>query len=194
MHNISAVIESELAYNTSLANGTILTSFADVESGAIYFEANITGLSSSLLQGTANFTISSSISGEFIRGGINAAGGPGIWIDRAGIKGFDNPYFTDKFSAEGVFGPSTNGTWGMSLVYDNSVLEIFLNGAQSAGTVTLFPTRRLDTLAITIGGIPSTASSSVAAWGLMDTWAAQANQNGTVLGNVTQVEQAMRMR
>lgn len=189
VHNISAVIDSELAYNSSLGNGTILTSFADVESGAIYFETNITGLEMGAARGTANFTLSSSMSGEFIRGGINAAGGPGIWIDRGNVKGFDNPYFTDKFSEEGIL---ANGTWGMSLVYDNSILELFLNGAQAAATVTFFPTSRLDTLSIQVGNIPSTASSSVAVWGLMDTWAAQANQNGTVLGNATQVEQSMR--
>lgn len=194
VHNISAVLDSELAHNSSLGNGTILTSFADVESGAIYFEANITGLTSSLLRGTANFTISSSISGEFIRGGVNAAGGPGIWIDRSNIRGFDNPYFTDKFSDEGVFGPSLNGTWGMSLVCDSSILEIFLNGGETAGTLSFFPTRPLDTLSIQVGNIPSTASSSVAVWGLKDTWASQENSNGTVVGNVTQIEQSMRYK
>lgn len=90
------MIESELALNNALGNGAITTSFADVASGAVYFEANITGLTSSELRGTANFTLSSSVSGEFIRGGINAAGGPGIWIDRGHVSGFDNPFFTDK--------------------------------------------------------------------------------------------------
>lgn len=188
------MIDSELAYNSSLGNGTILTSFADVDSGAIYFETNITGLTTNTLRGTANFTLSSSMSGEYIRGGINAAGGPGIWIDRGNVRGFDNPYFTDKFSEEAVFGPSNNGTWGMGVVCDNSILEIFFNGGQSAGTLTFFPTSKLDTLSIQVGGIAGNASSSVAVWGLMDTWAAQANQNGTVLGNATQVEQAMRRR
>jgi beta-fructofuranosidase len=194
IHDISPVIESELAYNSSLGNGSMLIDFATVESGAIYFETNITGLTSSTLRGTANFTISSSVSGEYIQGGINAAGSPGIWIDRGHIRGFENPYFNDKFSEEGLFGPSTNGSWSMSLVYDNSILELFLNGAQAAGTVTFFPTRPLDTLAIYVGGIPETASSSAAVWGLKDTWADQANANGTVVGNATQVEQAMRRR
>ncbi|SMR55465.1 unnamed protein product [Zymoseptoria tritici ST99CH_1A5] len=192
IHDISPVIESELAYNSSLGNGSVLVDFSTVQSGAIYLEANITGLTSSTLRGTANFTISSSISGEYIQGGINAAGSPGIWIDRGHVGGFDNPYFTDKFSEEGLFGPSTNGSWSMSLVYDNSVIELFLNGAQAAGTLTFFPNRPLDTLAIYVGGLPDTASSSVAAWGLKNTWAAQANANGTVVGNVTQIEQARR--
>jgi beta-fructofuranosidase len=192
IHDISPVIDTELVYNSTLGNGSVLVDFSAVESGAIYFEVNITGLTSSTLRGTANFTLSSSISGEYIQGGINAAGSPGIWIDRGHVRGFDNPYFTDKFSEEGIFGPSNNGSWSMSLVYDRSILEIFLNGAQTAGTVTFFPTRPLDTLAVYVGGIAETASSTVAAWGLKDTWAEQANSNGTVVGNITQVEHARR--
>lgn len=184
IHNVSAVIDKELAYNSSLGNGTLLTYFGNVESGAMYFEANITNLTSTL-QGTANFTISSSISGEYISGGINAAGSPGIWIDRGHIRGFDNPYFTDKFSEEGFLAPNST-TWSLSLLYDNSILEMFLNGAQQAGTVTFFPDRKLDTLAIYVGGIPETAGSSVAVWSLKHTWAGQADGNGTVKGNVTE--------
>lgn len=146
-------------------------------------EANITNLTSTL-QGTANFTISSSISGEYIRGGINAAGSPGIWIDRGHVRGFDNPYFTNDFSEEGVLAPNST-TWSLSLLYDNSILEMFLNGAQQAGTVTFFPERQLDTLAIYVGNIPEDAGSSVAVWSLRDTWTPQADENGTVRGNVT---------
>lgn len=193
LYNLDTVIDQELAYNNSLGNGTLLSYFGNVESGAMYFEANITNINSYTLKGTANFTISSSVSGEYIQGGINAAGGPGIWINRGNIKGFDNPYFTDKFSEEGFFGDSNNGTWGMSLVYDNSVLEIFLNGAQAAGTVTFFPTQPLDTLAIYVDGIANNASSSVGVWGLKDTWADQANANGTVVGNSTQTYGSMKM-
>ncbi|CAK3847291.1 glycoside hydrolase family 32 [Lecanosticta acicola] len=192
-YGLQAVIDHELAYNKSLGNGTLLAYFGDVPSGAMYFEANITNINSYTLRGTANFTISSSISGEYIQGGINAAGSPGIWINRGNIKGFENPYFTDKFSEEGLFGPSLNGTWGMSVIYDNSVLELFFNGAQSAGTITFFPTRPLDTLAVYVDGIANNASSSVGVWGLRDTWANQADQNGTVVGNTTHSYGGMEM-
>lgn len=186
-YQLETVIGEELAYNSSLGNGTILLNFADVYSGALYLETNITGLASTSRTGTANFTISSSISGEYIRGGIKVAGEPGIWLDRAHIRGFDNPYFTDKFTEEGTF-VSADGSWNMSLIIDNSILEVFLNGAQQAGTITFFPTAPLDTLSINVGGIPTNASSSVAVWGLRDTWAEQADVNGTVVGNATQVE------
>lgn len=192
LYNLDSVIDQELTYNKSLGNGTSLTYFGNVPSGAMYFEANITNINSYTLKGTANFTISSSISGEYIQGGINVAGGPGIWINRGNIKGFDNPYFTDKFSEEGFF-VEDDGSWRMSMLYDNSVLELFLNGAQAAGTVTFFPTRPLDTLSISVGGIANNATSSVGVWGLKDTWADQANANGTVVGNTTQTYGSMRM-
>ncbi|KAF2720197.1 glycoside hydrolase family 32 protein [Polychaeton citri CBS 116435] len=191
VYSVESVFDSELTYNSSVGNSTILTYFGDVPSGAIYFEANITGLVASTLRGTANFTLSSSMSGEYIQGGINAGGSPSIWINRGNIRGFDNPYFTDKFSEEGTFGPSNNGTWGMSMVYDNSILEFFLNGAQAGATVTFFPERPLDTLSVSIDGIAANASSSVAVWGLKDTWADQADGNGTVRGNVTQSSGSM---
>jgi beta-fructofuranosidase len=50
--NVKAVIESELASNSSLGNGTVLVDYSQVESGALYFEANITGLTSDSLAGT----------------------------------------------------------------------------------------------------------------------------------------------
>ncbi|KXT09844.1 hypothetical protein AC579_9292 [Pseudocercospora musae] len=172
---------------------TIMTYFGDVESGAVYFEAKITNLTSSTRKGTANFTISSSLPGEYIQGGIKVAGEPGIWIDRGHVRGFDNTYFSDKFSEEGTFVPS-NASWNMSVVVDRSMIEIFLDGAQAAGTLTFFPNAPLDTLAIYVGGIDATASSSVAVWGLKDTWAPQADVNATVAGNVTQVEMSYRKR
>ncbi|GIZ49387.1 hypothetical protein CKM354_001241700 [Cercospora kikuchii] len=186
-YNIEAVLDNELAYNSSLGNGSVISYFADkVESGAIYLEANITGLTSTTRRGTANFTISSSVTGEYIRGGIKVAGEPGIWIDRGNLLGFsENPYFSDKFSEEGTF-VADDGSWDLKVVYDNSIIEVFLNGAQAVGTLSVFPSRQLDTVAVFVGGIPANASSSVGIWGLKDTWAPQADGNGTVQGNVTQ--------
>ncbi|KAI5358847.1 putative glycoside hydrolase, family 32, glycosyl hydrolase family 32 [Septoria linicola] len=194
IYNIEAVIDSELANNNSLGNGSIFSYFGDVPSGALYLETNITGITPSTRRGTANFTISSSVTGEFIRGGIKVAGEPGIWIDRGNLKGFsENPYFTDKFSEEGTFVPA-DGSWELKVVYDNSIIEVYLNGAQAVGTLSVFPSVQLDTLAVHVGGIAENATSSVAVWGLRDTWADQANANGTVLGNATQVEGSMNKR
>lgn len=202
VHNISAILDQELAYESNLGNGTVLADFANVESGAIYFEANLTGLTVSTLRGVANFTISSSISGEYIRGGINAAGGPGIWVDHSNIRGFDNPYFNDKFSEEGLFTPAmvpesglaaSNSSFNLGVVVDRSILEVYLNGGQVAGTFSFFPTAALDTVAIRFGNVPESATSAASVWALRDTWAEQANANGTVVGNVTETLGSMKL-
>jgi len=68
-YNLQPVYSQELAYNSSLGNGSILLDTSTVPSGSLYFQANITGLTSSTLQGTVNFTFSSSVSGEYVAGG-----------------------------------------------------------------------------------------------------------------------------
>ena len=51
--------------------------------------------------------------------------------------------------------------------------------------MTFYSTRPLDTMRIGANGIAPNATVSVGVWALEDAWAAQADQNGTVLGNVT---------
>lgn len=183
-YNISAVFASELAYNSSLNNGTLLLDYSSVTSGALYFEANITGLSASTLAGTLNMTFSSSLSAESIRLGTVVNGA--TWLDRSRTYGFDNPFFTDKFSSNGVYsGADANGSWALSGIIDRSLLELFVNGGEQAGTMVFFPERPLNTLAISAGGLPQGAGASVAVWGLVDAWMAEGNANGTVRGNVT---------
>jgi len=65
-YNIQSIFSQELAYNKSLGNGTMLIDYSNVMSGALYIEANATGLTASTLQGTINMTFISSISGEFV--------------------------------------------------------------------------------------------------------------------------------
>jgi beta-fructofuranosidase len=101
--NIMSIVESELASNNSLGNGTVLLDFSSVESGALYFEANITGLTTAAsLAGSLNFTFSSSMSGESISGGTFISSGD-VWLDRGHTDGFSNPFFNDKFSATGLY-------------------------------------------------------------------------------------------
>lgn len=179
--NISSIYDSELVYNSTLGNGTMLASYASIPSQALWFEANVTGLTSSTLQGTLNITFSSSLSGENIQLGTTV--NSDTWMSRAHTYGFDNPFFTDKFSSTGTY--SGNGTWTISGVIDRSIIEVFVNGGQQSGTMTFYPNRPLDTLLISVGGIAANASSSVGVWALQDTWASEANANGTVVGNVT---------
>ena len=183
-YQIQTVFSQELAYNSSLGNTSILLDYSTVPSGALYFEANITGLSPyTISSGQVNFTFSSSISGEFITGGTTVNGD--TWLDRGHTYAFENPYFTNKFSASGLYSGADNGTWTISGVIDRTIFEVFVNGAEQSGTMTFYPNRPLDTMRIGAAGIASNATVSVGVWALEDTWEGQAYANGTVLGNVT---------
>lgn len=184
--NLDAVIDSELASNSSLGNGTILVDYSQVESGALYFEANITGLSGGeSLDGTLNFTALSSVSGESVSGGMVLPGDPVIWMDRGKTNGFENPFFTDKFSYGVVYDPNGDGAYRLSGIIDRSIIELFFNGGEAAATSIFFPTRPLDTLILRTAGLNETLTASVAVWSLKATWLDQADTNNTVLGNVT---------
>lgn len=180
-YNIQSIFSQELAHNSSVGNGTIFLDYSDVPSGALYFEANVTGLTSDTLQGTVNFTFTSSVSGEYVTGGTTI--GADTWVDRGHTYAFDNPYFTDKFSATGIYGGA--GTWSISGIIDHSILEIFVNGGEQSATTTFYATRPLDLMILGVGGIDANASVSVGVWALRDAWATEANSNGTVAGNTT---------
>jgi len=187
---IEAQFAAELAYNSSLNNGTILLDYSGVESRAVYFEANVTGLTPSTLAGTLNFTFSSSVSGEMVQGGTTVGGT--TWLSRQHTRGLaDHPYFTDKFSTDNVYSGSQNGTWTLSGIVDRSIIELFVNGGQGRGTMIFYPSRPLDTLWIGAAGISGDATVSVGVWGLKDAWAEQENANGTVVGNVTTMARSM---
>jgi beta-fructofuranosidase len=182
--NIRSIVESELASNKSLGNGTVLLDYSGVESGAIYFEANVTGLTGGpSLAGSLNFTFSSSVSCESISGGTLVSSGD-VWLDRGKTNGFENPFFNDKFSATGLYNEK-EGSWTLSGIIDRSIIEVFLNGGEWSATSVFFPTRPLDTMALRIAGLNSTVTASVGVWALKAAWLDQANANGTVYGNVT---------
>jgi beta-fructofuranosidase len=193
-HNISAAIESELAYNSSLGNGTLFLDYASVESRALYWEANITGLTdSSSLSGTLNFTFSSSATGEYLSGGTFIRSGD-LWLDRAHSSAWTNPFFTDKFSVTSLY--SGLGSWRVTGIIDRSIIEVFLNGGEYTGTSVFFPTEPFDRMTLAVKGINESASASVGVWSLKATWLDQADANGTVVGNVTESNnstEAMRM-
>ena len=72
--NVSSQFTRVLASNSSLGNNSILLDYSNVPSGALYFEANITGLTPDTLAGTLNFTFTSSVSGENLQGGTIPGG------------------------------------------------------------------------------------------------------------------------
>ncbi|KAJ9648810.1 Invertase [Coniosporium tulheliwenetii] len=150
-YNIESIFEAQLVSNDSLGNGTVFVDYSSIESGALYFEANVTGLSDmASLQGSVNFTFSSSVSGESVRGGTDLLSGT-TWVDRGETRGFDNPYFTDKFSNSAVYDGS--GLWRISGVIDRSIIEVFVNGGEESATNTFYPNSPLDTMALSARGL-----------------------------------------
>ncbi|KAH0040628.1 hypothetical protein KCU78_g1139, partial [Aureobasidium melanogenum] len=104
------------------------------------------------LAGSLNFTFTSSVSGENIQGGTIPGGT--TWLSRRNTnRGAENLYFTDKFSSEGIYSGSENGTWTVSGVLDRTILELFVNGGEQSGTMTFFPEQPFDTLRIGAKGI-----------------------------------------
>ncbi|TKA72841.1 hypothetical protein B0A49_05145 [Cryomyces minteri] len=181
-YNITGQASRELAFNSSLGNSSILLDYSTVASGALYFEANVTHLTAATLAGSVNVTFTSSQSGESVRAGTYVGGD--TFLNRQYTRGFDNPFFTDKFSATGVFNETT-GVWSLSGVIDRSIVEIFVNGGEQSATATFFPTAPLDIMALSATGISPNATVSVAVWALNSAWAGNENVNGTVVGNVT---------
>ncbi|GAB7357283.1 hypothetical protein MBLNU459_g8252t1 [Dothideomycetes sp. NU459] len=197
-YNIRSQLSHELAYNATLNNGTLILDYSAATaapSRALYFEANVTGLTPSTLAGTLNFTFAASLSGESVQGGTFVGGD--TWLSRARTSGFDNPFFTDKFSATGMYsgegqgsgggggGGGGGGSWTIAGVLDRTILELFVNGGEQSGTMVFYPTRPLDTVWIGAADVPENATVSVAVWALVDQWAARENVNGTVVGNIT---------
>ncbi|EDU43975.1 SacC Beta-fructosidase levanase invertase [Pyrenophora tritici-repentis] len=182
--NIKSIAEKELAYEKSLGDGTVFVDYSSVKSGAIYFEANVTGLTTGdSLDGTISFTFSSSKSGESVTGGTSLSSGD-IWLDRSRTEGYQSPFFNDKFSATGLYNEA-DGSWKISAIMDRSIIELFLNGGELSATSLCYPTTPLDTLMVRVSGLNQTATASVGVWALKAAWLDQADVNGTVSGNTT---------
>lgn len=183
-YNIKTIIDSELALNSAFGNGVVQLDYSKVKSRALYFEANVTGLTSSdFLRGEINFVFSSSATNESITGGTSIGSGD-VYLDRGKTTGFENIFFTDKFSATGLYNEK-DAAWKISGIIDRSIIEIFLNEGELSATSTFFSIGPLDTMSLRITGIDSRATSSVGVWALKAAWLDQADPDGNVHGNST---------
>ncbi|OAP65177.1 hypothetical protein AYL99_01149 [Fonsecaea erecta] len=186
-YDLSPVINTTALANRTMGNGSVSVDYStSVSSGAVYFQINVTDIPSANITGTANFTFSSSRSGETLKGGYFLAPDSAFFLDRGGVRGFDNPFFTDKFSTSCPYNSSASLlTWRVEGVIDRSILEVFINGGESSATVSFFPEQPLDTLKISAGGLNPGVTVSAAVYGLNSAWAKFENAQGTVVGNLT---------
>ncbi|KAK7963408.1 beta-fructofuranosidase [Apiospora saccharicola] len=189
IYDAKPIMGESLATKT-MGNGSVTVDYADVESGAIYVEANVTGIDVAKAGSftTLNLTFTSPASGESLRSGFYFGGDNPFFVDRGQLRGFDNVFFTDKFSVADVYYESAadkTASWRVQAVLDRSMYEVFLDGGRHAGTVLVYPTQPLTVVNVAARDLPAGAQVSVAIWSLKSTWAGMANEQGTVLGNVT---------
>ena len=174
----------------TMGNGRVTVDYSEVESNALYIEANVTGINIAKLTSfsTVNLTFKSPASEESLRSGFYFGGDNPFFVDRGFLRGFDNIFFTDKFSVADVYYDSLThktASWRVQAVIDRSMYEVFLDGGRHAATVLFYPTQPLTRVDVAAQDLPEGAQVSVAVWSLKSTWAGMANQQGTVLGNVT---------
>lgn len=191
-YNLDAVLGSTLASNDSLGNGTVLVDFSTVPSNAVYFRVNLTGVPESNVTGTLNFTYTSPVTGEYLRGGYYLNGD--FFLDRGGVRFYENPFFTDKFSTASPFETAANGTFSLESIIDRSIWEVFLDGGVRHATNTFFPSQPLTQLTISTRDLNRDVVVSVEVRAVESAWADYADEDGLVVGNVTDANSTMLRR
>lgn len=175
--------------NTTTANSSVWYDYStSVPSGALYLSVNISNIPPANTTGTANFTFLSSVTGESMRGGLYLGGDTPFFLNRGEVRGFENPFFTDKFSVTNLVDPDTR-TSRVEVVLDRSIVEVFLDGGLRSATATVFPMERFDTVVVATAGLNPGVEVEVGVWGLESAWAAEAaGAGGNVTGNATMVD------
>ena len=181
--DLGPVMGEQIYSNAMFGNGSARTMVSTNATGAMMIQANVTGLNTTGLPNTAglNFTISSSTTGESLRGGQMFTGD--FFLDRGKAGwGADNPFWTDKVSVSLVIEDS----YQLMVVLDRSVIEVFLNGGARSATSIFYADGLMDTVSVSCGGLNEGAEVSVGVWELNSAWADHENEEGVVTGNTTE--------
>lgn len=165
--DLEPVKEKELASSDSLENDSLFCDYGTDGSGAVYFKIDVSGIPTVNTTGTANFTFASSVSGESVRGGFFFGGDMPFWLDRGNVRGFDNPFMTDKFSTNNLL---SEGRWSVEGVIDRTILEVFLDGGEQSATITFFPQQRLDTVYLATADLDPEVQVRASIWSLRSGW------------------------
>jgi beta-fructofuranosidase len=187
LYDPSPILDATLGEKT-FENGALAVDYSAVKSNAVYIEANVTGINTTLVTSysTLNMTFTSAASGESLRCGFYFGGDTPFFVDRGGIDGFDNVFFTDKFSIADVYSDGSGlATWSVQALVDRSMLEVFVDGGKHAGTVLFYPNSPLTALNVSSTELPAGAQVSVAVRSVKSAWAEYEDNQGTVVGNVT---------
>ncbi|VDB84876.1 unnamed protein product [Peniophora sp. CBMAI 1063] len=166
-YDLSPVIGEQLAPNDTLFNSVVTVDYSNVSSNALYWELNVTGLTSISASTSFNFTLSASATDESVSGGF-FFGDAAFWLDRSHTNGYQSPYFTDKFSVMQLL--DADGTWTTSGVVDRSIIEVFVDRGRYSGTAVFFPTSPLNVFTARTDGMPDGAQVSFAVHALDSVW------------------------
>ncbi|KAI9724636.1 MAG: hypothetical protein M1828_003660 [Chrysothrix sp. TS-e1954] len=188
--SLAPVIGERLASET-MQNGSMAVDFSSTYSNAVYLTVNVTNIPSANASGTMNFTFMSPITGEYLRAGQFFVGDQHFFIDRGGCRGFDNVFFTDKFSTTEVL----DSTWSMQAIFDRSIFETFLDDGALASTTVLYSEQPLTLMTFAVSGLPAgNQTVRMELYALNSAWKQYENTAGTVLGNVSSSINSTRAR
>ena len=166
-YDLSPVKDVSLAEG-SLEEGSVAVDYANVTSGALYFEVSVANIPTIDLAGTIEFNFTSSVSGESLSSGISFGPESQFSINRGAIRGFVHDLFSPEFSTPV---PSfADGVFNFSVVIDRSILEVFLNGGEQSGTSVFYPAEKLDRLELVARNLDPDITASVEVWALKGTW------------------------
>ncbi|WVR03536.1 hypothetical protein IAU60_000528 [Kwoniella sp. DSM 27419] len=166
IYDPSPILADKLKREDSFVNASTTATF----SNAVYFDMNVTVDQDTVFPDGAsiNFTFTSD-SGDKVSSGYTFTGATpySVWINRGDANGFDNPFFTDKFSASQRSKPVQR----IQGVMDRSLYEVYLDGGSVVGTSVVYPKQPFTKVEISTGGIPSDAQVTLEIWELEDVWA-----------------------
>ncbi|KJZ79409.1 hypothetical protein HIM_00878 [Hirsutella minnesotensis 3608] len=170
-YDLSPVLGDVLLSDNKDVNARILVDFAHVPANALYWEANVTGLTDGAAMANAvlNFTFVSPNSGERVRGGY-FFDSESFYLDRGGARGFDNAFFTDKFSVDSV---RSKNSWNMRGVFDRSMIEVFLDGGVDSATGIFFSEQPLTQMELVTSNLPKNARVSLLVTALRSAWGSE---------------------
>lgn len=183
-YDMDPVLGDVLASNNSLGNSNLTVDFSNVDSNAVYIEANLTAPNDggTLSEGVLRFDFTSPESGESVYGGYHLGRGA-FFINRGGAIGFEDELFTEKFSVDLI--PSEK-EWTMRVVMDRSMLEVFINNGVDSATNVFFSEESLTELKISAMEFAEGVEISVRVNALESAWAAMSDpQDDLVHGNQT---------
>lgn len=180
-YNIRSQFSKQLLNIPSVGNAGVTVDYSSIESGAVWFEANITGPLSDAIKGTINFDFTSSESGESITGSTIVNGV--TTMSRANTRSLSGQFYTPSFSTYSTY--TAKGQWSISGLIDRTMAEVYVNNGVQNGNMIFFPTSPFNTMHLSGLFLPKGVTLSVSVWGLKDQWASQENADGLVLGNTT---------